>query len=117
LEDYDYFFEGHCWESASFDGGKNNRRIKDCMIYHFGSGYYPWYCDPNLLWVEVKYGSESYKIKMTYKYGDDGKLRSIKYKTLKLHNYNEPILVYGENTYFPLVLNSLKEIPAPPIME
>lgn len=111
---YSFYLNGACAESVYFKGTPENRQIKSCMIYDFTK--YPQYCNPSLLWIEVSYKKNHYKIELVYNYGKSNHYPKLNFRVKELNTYNTPLIVTGgiEALYFKAYVSSIESVSTPP---
>lgn len=114
LSKYKIYSNDLAKESISFKSKGNELTIKETSIYNLTCDYRG-LVNCALLWVNVSYKKNGYKVTITYKYGDKGKTQEVKYWLQELNKLTTPIsLKYFKEANMPEFFETESDIPLPP---
>lgn len=119
LQEYNLYRRGDCWETVHCKNKNGKRIVKSVSLYFFRDhAIYHEIYDDNILWVDIEYKKKYYLIRKIYKNGDRNKIQKIKYKSIELEQKLVASIINDfDKLPFPFILNSLDDLPPPPVFE
>jgi len=119
LQEYKLYRNGDCWETVHCKNKNGKRIVKSVSLYFFRNhAIYHEIYDDNILWVDIKYKKKYYLIRKIYKNGDRNKIQRTKYKSIELEQKLVASIINDfDKLPFPFILNSLDDLPPPPVFE